>query len=571
MEAVLQQPLASDNLPVDDGKEKTSPFSHETVLLTKREYIQLKWEANYWSSQHTQIVEREMILKREVEHWKAQVLDLKQRLYGKRSEKYSKVTTQQYANPPRKRGQQKGAPGHGRTGRSHLPVVEEIRDIAADERHCQTCGEPFLSFPKTEDSQIVEVHVQAHIRKIIRRQYLKGCNCNGTPSIITAPPAPRLIPKSYLGVSFWTSVLLDKYQYSRPTHRLCQDLFHHGLPVAQGTVTCGLKQLIPLLEPLVAAMYRKQMTEQLFHSDETGWKVFEKIEGKVGHRWYLWITQSASTIFYCMAPGRGADVPKAHFAGLAKGITEVIVVCDRYVAYKCLANDNVVIVLAFCWVHVRRDFLDAARSWPELETWMFTWVEDIRELYHLNARRLEFWEETKGLEEQSPSFMERHDELRRKLSQMKDRRDACLGEKLHSAQRKALDSLKNHWKGLTVFVVRPEVAMDNNTAERSVRNPVTGRKNYYGSGSVWSAHLAAMMFTLLQTVALWGINPRHWLYAFLHACAENGGKTPSHLSTFLPWEMSEGRKEELTRPLRLDRERSVVLKTQAPHEVIDTS
>lgn len=571
METVLQQPLASDLLPVDHGKEETSPFSYKTVLLTKREYIQLKWEANYWKSQHTQIVEREVALKKEVEHWKAQVRDLKQRLYGKRSEKYSKVTTQQDDNPPRKRGQQKGVPGHGRTERSHLPVVEEIRDLAADEKHCQTCGKSFLPFPKTEDSQIVEVHVQAHIRKIIRRQYLKGCNCKGTPCIITAPPAPRLIPKSSLGVSFWTSVLLDKYLYSRPTHRLCQDLFHHGLPVAQGTVTCGLKQLTPLFEPLVAAMYGKQMTEQLFHSDETGWKVFEKIEGKVGHRWYLWITQSASTIFYCMAPGRGADVPKAHFAGLAKSITKVIVVCDRYVAYKCLANDNVVIVLAFCWAHVRRDFLDAARSWPELEKWMFTWVEDIRELYHLNARRLEFWEETKGLEEQSPSFMERHNDLCRKRAQMEDKRDACLRETLHSAQRKVLDSLKNHWKGLTVFVVRPEVAMDNNTAERSVRNPVTGRKNYYGSGSVWSAHLAAMMFTLLQTVALWGINPRHWLYAFLQACAENGGKTPSNLSTFLPWEMSEVRKEELTRPLRLDQERPVVLKTQAPPEGIDTS
>jgi transposase len=105
------------------------------------------------------------------------------------------------------------------------------------------------------------------------------------------------------------------------------------------------------------------------------------------------------------------------------------------------------------------------------------------------------------------------------------------------------------WDGLTVFVGRPEVAMDNNSAERILRNPVVGRKNYYGSGSVWSAHLAARMFSVLQTVLLWGLNPHHWLSAFLHACAENGGKSPTDLSAFLPWQMAPERREELARPV----------------------
>ena len=79
-----------------------------------------------------------------------------------------------------------------------------------------------------------------------------------------------------------------------------------------------------------------------------------------------------------------------------------------------------------------------------------------------------------------------------KLSQMQACCEAHLQEPaLHLAQHKVLSSLHNHWAGLTVFVGRPEVAMDNNTAERTLRNPVVGRKNYYGSGSVWSAHLAA--------------------------------------------------------------------------------
>jgi transposase len=183
---------------------------------------------------------------------------------------------------------------------------------------------------------------------------------------------------------------------------------------------------------------------------------------------------------------------------------------------------------------------------------MFTWVEDIRDLYRLNGRRLERWEEARALSEQSPAFMEHHKALCRKLNSLADQRDASLQEPLHSAQKKVLKSLKNHWQGLTVFIERPQVAMDNNTAQRSVRNPVTGRKNYYGSGSVWSAHLAARMFTLLQTVMLWGLNPRHWLYAYLKACAENGGKSPLNLSPFLPWAMDEERQQNFSQPLRED-------------------
>lgn len=90
--------------------------------------------------------------------------------------------------------------------------------------------------------------------------------------------------------------------------------------------------------------------------------------------------------------------------------------------------------------------------------------------------------------------------------------------------------------------------MDNNLAERSLRNPVTGRKRYQGSGSVWSAELAAFLFTAFQTILLWDINCRHWLSDYLTACAENGGKAPTDLSPYLPWEMTAERRHALSLP-----------------------
>src|SRR2546425_2221625 len=122
---------------------------------------------------------------------------------------------------------------------------------------------------------------------------------------------------------------------------------------------------------------------------------------------------------------------------------------------------------------------------------------------------------------------------------------------LHLATQKVLSSLHNHWAGLTVFVGRPEVAMDHNTAERTLRNPVVGRKNDYGSGSVWSAHLAARMLSVLQTVLLWGLNPHHWLSTFLQAYADHGGTSPTDLSPFLPWAMTPERRAELARPVSM--------------------
>jgi len=539
-----------DNQP---NGNKISPLEAKLVVLTQKEHIELKWQGNFWKAQHSRAVKRESALKQELQQAKAEIISLKQRLFGKKSEKTARDDggPNQRSSTTRNRGQQPGSRGHGRTPRPNLPVFEEIIDVAAEEKYCSVCGCARPQFFKTDDSEIVEVHVGAYVRKIRRKQY-KPCQCERDkfPGIIAAPPATRLFPKNSLGISVWVEVLLDKFLFSTPTNRLCADFGFQGLPISQGTITGGLKRLPALFAPLAEAMHAKQMSERLFHGDETRWLVFELLEGKAGNHWYLWVVESASVIYYRVSPGRGSDVPKEHFSSMPQDVSRVIFICDRYSGYKKFAKDCSYILLAFCWVHVRRDFLEAARSRPEHEEWMFSWVDDIRELYKLNAARLEHWQESAGLPEQSASFSRHHKKLAQKLSEMKERCDNCLlDKKLATPKKKLLESLREHWPGLTVFLEHPQVAMDNNTAERDLRNPVTGRKVYYGSGRIWSATLAALMFTTLQTISLWGINPRHWMHAFLSACADNGGVAPSDLSPFLPWEMDEERKQKLACPM----------------------
>ena len=98
--------------------------------------------------------------------------------------------------------------------------------------------------------------------------------------------------------------------------------------------------------------------------------------------------------------------------------------------------------------------------------------------------------------------------------------------------------MDKHWGGLLVFVDHPLVPMDNNIAERAHRTPVVGRKNFYGSGSLWSGQLAAAMYTLLMTLKLHKINPRTWLLAYLQACCDAGNRAPQDIRAFLPWSMT---------------------------------
>jgi transposase len=76
---------------------------------------------------------------------------------------------------------------------------------------------------------------------------------------------------------------------------------------------------------------------------------------------------------------------------------------------------------------------------------------------------------------------------------------------------KAVKYMLKRWEALTFFVDNPQVPLDNNAAERSLRGPVVGRKNHYGSKSRRGTEVAAVFYTLLETAKLCGIQPTHYL------------------------------------------------------------
>lgn len=520
-------------------------IKYETL---QKEMIDYKTKAHYWEEQFNKFKSREELLSAEIEELKAQLRKREQQLFGKKSEKNTQKqdelsNSQATINTKKKKGQQLGSKGHGKRDYSHLPVVEEIVTLA--DATCPCCNLPYEELAGSENSEIIEViNVKAYRRHIRRKMYKRHCDCkqNSDPKIITPPPMERLIPKSKIGTSVWALLLLKKFEYQQPIHRSLAELSGYGLSLAKGTVIDGLQKLLSLFIPIYDAITEYSIASKHWHADETGWKVFESIEGKKNHRWYLWIFHNAETVVYKIEESRSSNVLLEHFGDEHEG---GVLNVDRYSAYKVIAKSGL-FVLAFCWAHVRRDFLNYSKEYPTNEAFGLVWVEKINHLYHINNQRIQH--------ELTSELFHQHDkELKDAISIMKEVMDQELkkNEMLPSA-KKLLVSLNKHWKGLTVFVTHPEIPMDNNLAERGLRGSVVGRKNYYGSGAVWSAELAAALFTLFGTLKLWKLNLHTWLLGYFYECAMLGGKPPEDIQKYLPWNMTEKQKELFQEPPRYE-------------------
>jgi len=197
-------------------------------------------------------------------------------------------------------------------------------------------------------------------------------------------------------------------------------------------------------------------------------------------------------------------------------------------------------MLVFCWAHVRRDFVTVGKGWPEHKEWALAWLRRIRDLYRYHRQR-------RISKTGTAEFTAADTGLRQTVAAMRTQADAELADpKLPTPCRKVQVSLQEHWDGLTRFVDDLRIPLDNNASERQVRGPAVGRKNYYGSGALWSGRLAAVLFSLFATLTMAKINSRKWLTWFLQSCAQAGGQAPGDIKPFLPWNMCQEKRREMT-------------------------
>jgi transposase len=493
----------------------------------------LKADIGYWKSRHSDAIEREAALKKALKDKNARIKYLTRQLYEKKTErsiKGSESDKEKEATGKRKRGQQPDRPAPKPRDQSHLPAHDEEHDLPESEKYCATCGLPLIQMPDTEDSELIETQeVRGYTRQIRRKKYKPGCSCPGNKGIITALGPAKLIPHSRYGASVWIHILIRKYRFQIPVARILKNLALHGLSIPAGSAGDGLKRLAPLFEPVYAALEERSRKAAWWQADETRWSVFETTKTKSTFRWYLWVFISAESVVHVIDPTRSTRVIEEHLGHFVGGILLV----DRYSAYKSYAKKHEHIILAFCWAHARRDFRDAGLKYSPVLKWAQQWEQQINTLFHLNSLRVQY-------AHSSAEFRREDIRVRKAVADMKRScEEQRKQSRLHHSQKSILGSLEVHWEGLTVFVDHPEIPMDNNGSERTLRNPVVGRKNYYGSGAIWSARFTAVMFSIFETLALWKINELEWLSDYFRACALAGGKAPDDFSAHLPWNIKE--------------------------------
>ncbi len=364
-------------------------------------------------------------------------------LYGRKSEKGQSPPAEAASDKladldedesqKKRRGARDKHKGDGRKIPKNLPVREHIIDIPEDQKKCSCCGKPLIETPDLEQvSSEISKEVLYYIKRIVRKVYKKTCNCPGTKALIVASPPPKIIPRGKFSIEFWTDCLINKYMMHLPIERQLREMKMHSLIVPAGTIFGGFKKLhSEYLLPLYEAMAIQLRKASHWHADESRWLMFVEVEGKNNHKWTMWCLVSEDIVLFVLDPTRTAKVPAqalfdVDIEELEKAAREKplfenkskvskILNADRYSSYKRLQR-ALLFLIAYCWAHVRRDFVDVQTKYPrniQLCLWAQKWIVKIGNLYHINNERIKH---APG----EPAFIEQNEKLKTALQKMSE-------------------------------------------------------------------------------------------------------------------------------------------------------
>ena len=102
----------------------------------------------------------------------------------------------------------------------------------------------------------------------------------------------------------------------------------------------------------------------------------------------------------------------------------------------------------------------------------------------------------------------------------------------HNEVAKAMNYMLKRVDAFTRFLDDGRICLSNNAAERALRGIALGRKAWLFAGSDRGGDRAAVMFTLIQTAKLNGVDPQAWLADVL---ARINDHNIQRLDQLLPW------------------------------------
>lgn len=418
--------------------------------------------------------------------------ELKKDIYGASSERYKKPV-------PKPKKQEPPAPRIKKPSERYPNVTIREIPIKLDPLPgCDVCGKQMSDSGMTEDAeQLTITPKKFEILKYMRSIY--RCQCQSCMK--TAPTIPRIVDGSAYSDEMIMDVALSKYCDLIPIERYVQMAARSGvMNLPPNSLIDLTHKFAEFVKPVYDLIKQGVLNTRVLNADETPHKM---LEGSDKKSWYLWGFSSARLCFLECHDTRSGDVASEI---LTKSLCEVLV-SDVYSGYnKAIRLTNVeraksgknLIKNGNCNAHARRYFFKIRDKYPEADFYL----DQYHEIYQLNSesKGKPLDEVLKYREKMRPYF-----ELMRKKA-IEEIARYYKGNKYYQA----LNYFIENYEGLTLFLTDPEVPIDNNAQERLLRSHVVGRKTWYGTHSERGAETAAILFSIVETCKLNGVNPREY-------------------------------------------------------------
>lgn len=364
-------------------------------------------------------------------------------------------------------------------------------------------------FDQSVEINIVERQYKKIVHKKKKYRLKKEFELSEKQMIVAAPGPVKFVPGSSYSTEFVASIVIDKYLNHIPLERQCRIMGSLGLGNMHTQVLYNLSRLASeYLFPIAEKIKDEVLDHLLVHSDETPWPINNKKDSDG----YMWIISNNRGSYYRFEPTRSGKVVKETLQGF-KGT----IMTDGYSGYYQFRKD-ININLSLCHAHARRYFWDIKEDNPVAQEIIDLW-ENLFKIEHLakDFDDLKVIRDKKSrpiIDEMKKWLMERFPESRPE-----------------SPLRKAIQYSMNHWTELTKFLNDPIIPLTNNEAERTIRQAVMGRKNFYGSKSIDGADVAAIMYTLIESCKKVEIDPReYFLVTLKQSSAGESTETPYEMA-----------------------------------------